>query len=208
MSSPLQVGDAVSYGWKGFTKNVGQLIVIALVIVLVGWVIGALQWVFDSWLLSTVVGFAGWLVALLLALGLIRAALAVVDGRQPAAEMLFATEGYGQYVAAAIVAGIGVGLGMLLCVIPGLILAFMWQFFGYSIADGDTTDPIGALTRSWNLVKDNLGSLLVLALVLMLLNFVGALLCGIGLLVTLPVSAIAVAFAWRTVTGGRVAAQG
>ena len=99
-------------------------------------------------------------------------------------------------------------LGLLLCVIPGLFLAFMWQFYGYTIADGDTPDPIGALTRSWNLVKDNVGSLLVLARVLLLLNFLGALLCGIGLLVTLPVTAIAVAFAWRTVTGGRVARLG
>lgn len=111
MSSPLQVGDAVGYGWKGFTRHVGQLIVIALVIVLVGWVVGGLQWAFDSWLLSTLVSVAGWLVALLLALGLIRAALAVVDGREPSAGMLFDTEGYGQYVAAAIVAASASGSG-------------------------------------------------------------------------------------------------
>lgn len=59
-----------------------------------------------------------------------------------------------------------------------------------------------AVSYGWKGFTKNVGQLIVIALVLMLLNFVGALLCGIGMLVTLPVTAIALAFAWRTVTGG------
>jgi uncharacterized membrane protein len=38
-----------------------------------------------------------------------------------------------------------------------------------------------------------------------LLNFAGLLLCIVGLLVTVPVTAIAVAYAWRYFSGGRIA---
>ena len=58
---------------------------------------------------------------------------------------------------------------------------------------------------SWNLVSKNVGSLILLFILVFLINLVGALLCGIGLLFTYPITAVALAYAWRTISGGRVA---
>ena len=45
------------------------------------------------------------------------------------------------------------------------------------------------------------GEVLVFLLVCGLINFVGALVCGIGLFVTIPVTMIASGYAWRTLNG-------
>ncbi len=68
-------------------------------------------------------------------------------------------------------------------------------------------DPIAAMKRSYELASANVGSLLGLAVLCIVINIAGALLCGIGLLVSLPVTAIATAFAWRVLTHGVIAAQ-
>ena len=47
--------------------------------------------------------------------------------------------------------------------------------------------------------------LILLFILAFLINLVGALLCGVGLLFTYPITAVAIAYAWRTLTGGRIA---
>ena len=101
-------------------------------------------------------------VGLILAMGLIRAALAVVDGRTPEVGMLFRSEGFVPYLVASILVGLAVGVGLILCIIPGLIMAFLFAFYGYGIVDGRTDDGIESMKMSWNLVSSNVGSLLLL----------------------------------------------
>lgn len=203
--APLDAGAAISYGWNGFTRNAGALILIALVVVLVSFGLSlAGQWILDSWVIVMVWNIFTTVVSLILAMGLIRAALAVVDGRSPEVGMLFQTEGLVPYLIASILVGLAVGVGFLLCIIPGLILAFLFAFYGYAIVDGRTDDGIEAMKMSWQLVSANVGSLLLLFILTLLINFAGALLCGIGLFVTYPITAIAVAYAWRRLSGGSV----
>lgn len=205
----LDVGAAISYGWNGFTRNVGPLLLITLVVVLlsVGLSLGG-QFAFgDSFILSLAWNIVTTVISLIVAMGLIRAALAVVDGRTPELGMLFQSEGFVPYLVASLLVGIGVGLGLLLCLIPGLILAFLFAFYGYAIVDGRTNDGVEAMKISWQLVSANVGSLILLFLLVLAINFAGALLCGLGLFITYPLTAIAVAYAWRRMTGGPIAAQ-
>ncbi|CAB4652593.1 unannotated protein [freshwater metagenome] len=55
-------------------------------------------------------------------------------------------------------------------------------------------------------MKGNFGAVLGLIVLLMLINIAGAMLCGIGLLFTYPMSSVAVAYAYRTLNGQPVAA--
>jgi uncharacterized membrane protein len=201
----LDAGAAISYGWNGLTKNLGPLILITLVIVAVQIGFSIVGQAFDSWLLimtwnifTTVVGF-------ILAMGLIRASLSVVDGRTPDVGMLFRSEGLLPYVIASILVGLAVGVGLILCIIPGLIAAFLFAFYGYGIVDGRTDDGIESMKMSWNLVASNVVPMLLLFLIVIGINIVGLLLCGIGLLFTYPLTAVAFAYAWRTMSGGTVA---
>jgi hypothetical protein len=212
--SPLSVGEAISYGWKGFTANVGAVLLIVLVIVVVNVGLNWLATTFDNGVVSFLFSLVGFVVGFFLSLGLIRAALTITDGQKPSVGELFKGEGVAQYAIASIVLGLAFALvnifGLLtillfpVTLIATLVLSFFVQFFGYSILD-DNVGAFDGIRRSFDVVKSNFGELLLLWLAAVGINILGAALCGVGLLVTLPLTAIAWAFAWRRITGGLVA---
>ena len=212
--SALQVGDAISYGWKGFSANVGPILLIVLVVVLVSIGFNALGVLFDNAFVQLVFSLIGTVVGFIIALGLIRAALTITDGQKPSVGQVFQGDGVVQYIIAAVVLGIGfavlnfIGAITILLLpvtfIATLILGFFVQFFGYAILD-ENLGAFDGIKRSFEVVRSNLGDLLLLWLAAVCINILGALLCGIGLLVTVPLTAIAWAYAWRSVTNGPVA---
>ncbi len=212
--APFSATDAIGYGWKGFTANIGPLAIIGLVLILASGLSNWLSRGFDNQFLSISGSLLSAFISLVIGLGLIRAALAILDGQRPSVEQLVSTKDVGPYLIASLVVALIVTVGLFLCVIPGLIAGFLLQFYGYAIidkkADSVTTavqsSPMGAIRASFEVVAGNIGPLILLAVLCFLLNMVGALLCGVGLLVTLPVTAIAIAYAWRYFSGGRIAA--
>ena len=201
----LDAGTAIGYGWKAMTRYIGPFVLIALVVVLVQVALSVAGYYIDNYWLRMTWNILVWVVGLILAMGLIRAALAVLDGGRPDVGMLFHTEGLLPYLVASILVGLAVGVGLILCIIPGLILGFLFAFYGYAIVDRKTGDAIEAMKISWNLTSKNIGPLILLFILAFLINLVGALLCGVGLLFTYPITAVAIAYAWRTLTGGRIA---
>lgn len=204
-AAPFSVGDAVSYGFSGFFKYIGPMILIVLAIWAVNVVFAVLGIAFDNTIIRLFFQLIGWVVGLLLALGLIRATLAVTRGETPEVSMLFETDNFGPYLVAAILFGIGAFIGFVLCIIPGIIFVTFFGFYGYVIVDQNEQNSTGALTRSKDLVSGHFGAVLGLAIVLFLINLVGALLCGIGLLFTAPATAVAWAYAYRALSGQPVA---
>jgi uncharacterized membrane protein len=212
--APFSATDALGYGWKGFTANIGPLVVIGLVLALASVLSNWLSQGFDSWLMTIIGSGLSFFISLVIGLGLIRAALAILDGGRPSVEQLVSTKDIGPYILASLLVALIVTVGLILCVIPGLIAGFLLQFYGYAIIDkkvdsvttAPQSTPTGAIRASFEVVAANVGPLILLAVLCFLVNLAGALLCGIGLLVTLPVTAIAVAYAWRYFSGGRIAA--
>ena len=201
----FNLGDAVSYGFNGLMKNIGPMILITLVIVLVNLVLTIIAFPFDNAFMRLIINLIGWIVGMVLAMGLIRASLAVTAGRTPEVSMLFETENLGSYVIASILFGIGLFIGLILCIIPGIFFAVVFGFFGYVIVERGEQSPIDALKRAATITEGHRGALFGLMLVLFLINLVGAILCGIGLLFTYPLTAIAIAYAYRTLSGEPVA---
>jgi len=183
----------------------GPFILIALVIFVVQAVFSAVGLAFDNAWLRLMWNVVTWVVGLVLAMGLIRAALAVLDGREPEVGMLFKTDRLGAYVIASILVGILTFFGLILCIIPGLIVLFLFAFYGYAIVDGRTNDAIDSMKMSYQLVTKHVGALLLLFVLCFLINVLGLLLCFVGLLATYPITAVAVAYAWRKISGGQVA---
>jgi uncharacterized membrane protein len=202
----FRVGDAISYGWSAYWKNVGPLFLLALAIAAVYLVISLIS--------SGVSGVAGrvvfqliiFIVGIIVAMGLIRASLAVVEGRQPEVRMLLETDGFGPYVVAAILVGVGVAVGLVLFIVPGIFLAIIWQFFGYVIVETPTSGPVDAMRRSVEITRGHRWQLLGLGLLLFGINIIGALACLVGLLFTYGITAVTVAYAYKNLSGQPVVA--
>jgi uncharacterized membrane protein len=145
------------------------------------------------------------LVSLLIQAAVVRGALDITKGERIDLQTFLSTENLGQIVLASIILAVGIAIGLVLCVIPGLILAFFSQFTYQFIIDKGMP-AFEAIKASFGLVNKNLGTVIVLFLASLLAFFVGAILCGVGLLVTIPVTIIATAYAYRMMTGQTVAA--
>ena len=93
-------------------------------------------------------------------------------------------------------------LGLVLLVLPGIYLMFATLYTPFLVVDR-RTPAWEAVRTSLAVVRADLGVHLALFSVLMLVNVAGALLCGFGLLLTIPLSATAVALCYGRVIGFR-----
>jgi uncharacterized membrane protein len=211
----LSVGDAISYGWRKFSQNPGVWIVAMVVAFIIQALLNGIFNGFDYsvsfedgastfgiWsiigsLVTAVVGY-------LIQAAFVRGALSEIDGQKPAFGTFLQVGAVSAVIVAGLLVGIATTIGLFLCIIPGLVVAFLTWWTMQFVVDRNQ-DAITAIKSSFNAIKSNVGTLLLLALALVGINIVGALLCGLGLLVTVPVSIIASTYAYRITTGGPVA---
>jgi uncharacterized membrane protein len=202
----FSIGDAISYGWRGFWKNIGPLIVATIALVVVHVIFGILSVVFDNVILQFIIRLVGYVVSLLVVLGLLRMALSVTAGQPPNTSDLTRTDGLPVYIGASIIFAIVSSIGFVLCIIPGIIVYVFWGFYAFVIADRGEGTGIGeAFSRSVEITAGNRWQLLGLGILLILINFVGAILCGVGLLFTYGITAVTGAYVYRTLSGQPVA---
>ena len=128
---------------------------------------------------------------------LLRAALKLHDGeRIDWARPGNLLVGFLPFLAAGALYGLIVMGGLLLFVIPGIYWAIKFGWATFVVADGDR-DAIDALRVSSRLTQGVKGQLVSFALVVLGVNLLGALALGVGLLFTVPTTAIAAAYVFR-----------
>jgi uncharacterized membrane protein len=97
---------------------------------------------------------------------------------------------------ATILTSLGVMIGAVFCIVPGLVLGALWLFTFPLVADR-RIDGVEAMRTSWNALKDEWLMALVFLLVLAVMMAVGLALCGVGVLVTGPVALLSLALLYR-----------
>lgn len=192
----LDVGAAVSYAWNKFQQYAGPLVAIAVIIAVVNLAGFLTRFVVDSQVVAVLLQVVLFVVGQILTIGVINAALMVTRGETPDIGRVFDTTRLGPFIVASVLYGLAVIVGLILCILPGIAAALLFSFYGFYILDRDL-GPTDALAASWNLVTSNFGSILLLVIVAFAINLVGALLCGIGLIVTEPICWIMLAYGYR-----------
>jgi len=107
---------------------------------------------------------------------------------------------FGATLLAFLVISVFTFLASLLCLIPGLIVAAMYQFTYLFIVD-KKMDFWPAMQASHELVKKDYFGFTLFLLALILINIGGALLCFVGLLITMPLLYAAITVAYRDLVG-------
>lgn len=187
--------NLVKEAWVIFKKNLNLfalLIGVYIVYYLVNGLVG------DSIILSLLLS----IVSLILGVGSINLVLRLLDGGKGDIKDLYSYTDLPMKVfknfVSSIFVGIAVVLGLILLVVPGIYLAVRLQFSTYYIVDKNA-GIMDALKMSWELTKNGKLNLFLFDILLILLNFAGALLLGVGLLLTLPISLIAMTLLYRKV---------
>lgn len=99
-----------------------------------------------------------------------------------------------------IVFAIAVGIGFVLCIIPGIIVALALSPFAMVLIAEDLPG-IESLSRAWELTKGNRLTLLVLGFASTGIAILGLLACGVGLLVAAPLIAMMNTVAYLRMSG-------
>ncbi|MBX3183641.1 MAG: hypothetical protein KIT72_05920 [Polyangiaceae bacterium] len=135
--------------------------------------------------------------------GQIRMFLQAARGNTPDFAVLFSGgDRFVPVLIASLIGGLGVALGLILLIVPGVILAIGWYFAPYLIVERNCT-PMEALKRSWALCDGQKGKLFTLALLSVPLVLVGYLACCIGVFAAISVISIAYSLVYLHLTGER-----
>ncbi|MEM3154835.1 MAG: DUF975 family protein [Candidatus Woesearchaeota archaeon] len=130
-------------------------------------------------------------------LGYAKLALDIVEGRTPEFKELFSCFSLlWKYLLALIIYVVVVSVGLLLLVVPGVIWAVQFVFYPFVIVT-EKLGPLKALRKSSALSAGVKTRLIVFALALLGINLLGVIALGIGIIVTFPLSMIALAHVYR-----------
>jgi len=142
-------------------------------------------------------------------------ALDLADGRPVGIGSFFKPRNFGNVIlAGALLSVISAALDLLslapsfVFAVLSLVAIFIFTFFALftiAFATDRALPPIDALRASFATVRANVGSTLMSFVVQFLLVLVGALLCGVGLLVTFPLALLIQVFTYRRLAGGPIA---
>jgi uncharacterized membrane protein len=187
----LDIGAALSYGWEKFVANISTMILIVIIFF-------GVQFVFT--MIAQFVRPSGVFIGFMVEAGLVRAALAITDGRPPEASMMFSTERLAPFAIGAILVALLSIVGFVACCIGYVVVRLFLLFWAFFILDAKrNNEPVDAIKNSFNLVSKNAGDVLVFAIVVVLINLVT---CGLAIGVT----EIAIGYAYRQLNGDTVAA--
>ena len=226
------IGEALGWAWNKFTKNPVPLIVATFVFWLIGFALNLLVRVAmdavspetftsydagDTLIETTTSTLTGGGIAVLILGAIIQIAvkgaiasagygglLDIANGQSVSIGSFFRPRNITAVVVAVLIVDILTAVGLVLCIIPGLaVMLFAW-FTTVAIVDRNLS-PIDGIRASIDIVKANFGQVLLAALTFIALIIVGALLCGVGLLVAVPVAYLFLVYTYRMLSGGSVA---
>ncbi len=144
------------------------------------------------------------LIDLFVGIAIVAISLVIASGKKPTFEDLFESfKTYKitfHYFVASLLVLLSVILGTILLILPGIYLAVRLQFYKFLIVENETMSPTHALKESMRITKGKFWKLFGFVILIILLNLLGLLCLGIGLLITIPVSILAHAFLYKKLT--------
>jgi hypothetical protein len=198
----FSIKEVLSVGWKAFKGNLSVFITFGVAMLAiwfleqVGLGIARHSGPMKA-ALSALVTLAARVGQIWLQVGLFRMALKLVDGQPISTDDFLKAHGdFLGYLLASVLYGLIVGAGMILLVVPGIYWAVRYWAYGYALVD-EHVDPVAALKRSAVLTQGVKWEVLAFGLAAIGVNIVGALALGIGLFVTMPLTAVAGAKVYR-----------
>jgi len=202
----LSIGECIRFGWETFKKRPGILIGAVVLTTLLPSIPGILVPSPEvvpggpppppttaevvAVLISMVIGIFA-------TLGMITFALRAHDDiASVKIGDLWNPQPFWRFLGAYILLMIIIFVGFLLLVVPGVIASLGLCFVLYLVIDRGA-GPINALQESWRITKGSKWQLFLLFLVFFGLNLLGLLLLVVGILVTFPVTLLALTHAYR-----------
>jgi uncharacterized membrane protein len=203
----FSISDAIKFGWETFKKRPGLLIgAFFITSIFQGGFRG--QFTFDhapsgemtfTFLILFLVSIA---VTTLAEIGMTTFAIRAHDNVETVVfKDIWNPKPFWYYLGMKILVGIIVLAGIILFIIPGIIAAIGLMFAPYLVIDKGL-GPVEAMKESWRITMGHKWHLFLFGLALAGINILGLLALVVGLLVSVPVTILAVAHMYRLLEHG------
>ncbi len=181
----------------GYRKTLPNFWFLAGIVLVSGLLVGLPQIIAGEENAGLVISLIAFILGLLIGLGQIKIALSLADdGRPTWADLFNNYRLVPYYFIASLLAGVLIGIGLILLIIPGVYIGIRLIFFPYFLVD-KKVGPIEAIKQSFAITKGEVWSLLGMILVSIVMSFLGLIALGVGILFTLPIIMIAWAKTYR-----------
>lgn len=196
----LQVGTALGFGWEAVSGNlrvwIPATLAVAAAAVIPDLLASQLQ-ERGATVQSTLMWVLGVVLLGFLWVGMVRMALDAVDGAEVQLGTLTSQGSLVlRYVVASFIFGVAFFVGSLFFLVPGLVVLVFLYFYDYVLVDRHA-GILECLRGSADVGEGNRVRIFLFLVALLVLNLVGALLLLVGLLLTLPITYVASAHAYR-----------
>lgn len=197
--------DVLGYGWRVMKANFWFFVGLGLVWLIITYIPAIINTVLPYLYLSQpiymvlyiIITILSWIIAIVLSIGIKKIALSFCDERKPTIGTLFDVwDCFWRYLGTAILYGLIVLGGLILCYIPGIIWSIKFGLCFYFVIDKGL-DPIEALKASSRTTMGVKWELFALAIVCISITFLGLLCLIVGIFAAYPVVMVANALVYR-----------
>jgi len=206
--------EAIRFGWDTMSDRiefyVGTYILYALILLVPG-VFFALSVMYTvkadypPAVIFGIVTYISWAIVITgMTIGYVKTSLLLIDGKDFGISDLrpSSREMYRVFIAGSLYL-IMVGIGLLLLIVPGIILAIKYYPFVWLIIEHDM-DPIESLQRSAEITRGYKGDLFLFFFECTIVLLIGMLFCLIGLIAAFPTVLVATSYVYRWLNEAQV----
>jgi len=216
----LPIKQCVAFGWRTFRSRPWLFIQASVAVTLVNLLFGLPGDVLDSaaksatgteatqlMVFSAIFGLISMVVYIYLEIGTMHLMLkAHDDTERTTLKDLIHLKGFWRYLGTTVITLLAVIAGLILLIVPGIIIGLALSFTLFLVVDKGV-GPVSAFKESWKLTKGNRWKLFLLSMILLGINILGALALLVGLLVTVPITFLALIHAYRILSSEMVSEE-
>ncbi len=197
----FSAGGCIRFGWETFKKRPWFFIGAALLVAVLSGVASGIGGAFGNQGVAQGLGsLINFVLGTFISMGVTAFFLKSHDSIETAGSgELWHPQPFWYFLGAKLLVGVVVILGLVLLIVPGIIFGLMFMFTPYVVIDKGL-GPIEAMRESKRITDGHKWQLLGLVGLAVLVNILGFLCLIVGLLVTIPLTALAVVHAYRTLS--------
>lgn len=189
----FSISDALKQAWKFTKENFFFLLIYQIILFIILGFLGTAQ---EKWEWS-ILHLLGWFIVILGKMGLYNSSLMIVDEQKPHFDQLYTNwRLLYSWIVASFIFGVAFVIGLMLFIVPGLYIWARYGFYPFIILDKNS-GPLEALNLSAEITHGNRWHVFLLFFACTILDILGALFFGIGLLITIPITLLALAIVYR-----------
>ncbi|MCD4705393.1 hypothetical protein K8R66_04950 [bacterium] len=199
--------EAIKFGWESLKENLGFFLIAGAIIFVIAMVPTLIQEIMkknDSGsirIVLNIVHFFFQIMGMLVSLGFVKVTLKLIEKKKVSVSDLFSQYPlFLKYFLAYIIYAFILICGFFLFIVPGVIWAIKLNFFPYFILEG--CGVIESLKKSSQITQGSKWDLFVFGVILSLISIAGVLVFGVGILITIPIVAMAEVFVYQKLKSG------